>query len=216
MIRLSDAKPISNGSYRRAFVHPDDDSKVIKVSVENPKSYLEKKGPYRYLRNLLSWENFFADANKLEFKQFKALKRRGVFPSKHLVEVFGYVDTDLGRGLIVERVKNFRYPDYPSVQNYVNHYGPYQDKDDREAIKEYFEFLLNTPLYGKVIYLHNMSMIKGDDGKPLVRAHDFKLLETKEFIPISNWIGYFRDRKAVRRIRRAQKNLWPIVMGEEL
>ena len=59
-------------------------------------------------------------------------------------------------------------------------------------------------------------MIKGDDGKPLVRAHDFKLLETKEFIPISNWIGYFRDRKAVRRIRRAQKNLWPIVMGEEL
>lgn len=216
MIKLSDLTPISNGSYRRAFIHPDDDSKVIKVPVQNPKSYLEKKGAYRYLRNLLSWDNFFDDANKREFKHFRALKRRGVFPSKHLVEVFGYVETDLGRGLIVERVKNFHYPNCPSVRDYVDRYGPYQDNDARQAIKNYFDFLLKTPLYGKVIYLHNMSMVNDDDGKPLVRAHDFKPLETKEFIPISNWIGYFRDRKAVRRVRRAQKDLWPIIMGEKL
>ena len=94
--RLNNDLLLAKGGERACYIHPNDDTKVIKILYSN----LPKHN----------------DQNKLEFIYMNYLKKKKVDLSS-VTDCYGYVQTNLGEGLIFDRVidydgtpsKSFRY-----------------------------------------------------------------------------------------------------------
>lgn len=76
---------LGKGRERACYLHPDDDSKVIKVV-------------YKPLENL--------NQNQLEYEYLKYLEKKDISFS-HLSKCYGKVQTNLGEGYIFERIKDY-------------------------------------------------------------------------------------------------------------
>ena len=89
MIELDKEFLLAEGGERLVYIHPNDNNKVIKIL---------KKG--------LNKHNF---QNKLEFKYYNFLTKKNRDFS-NITKCFGYVDTNLGKGLVFERVIDYIIP----------------------------------------------------------------------------------------------------------
>lgn len=93
---LDNSLLIAKGGERACYVHPNDDTKVIKILYSN----LDKHN----------------NQNKLEFIYMNYLKKKKVDIS-YVTDCYGYIQTNLGEGLVFDRVldydgipsKSFRY-----------------------------------------------------------------------------------------------------------
>lgn len=94
-LNLDDNLLIAKGGERSCYLHPTDNTKVIKT--------LHTQGTHN-------------NQNELEFNYMSYLKKRKVNLS-YITDCYGYVDTNLGKGLVFDRVldydgnqsKSFRY-----------------------------------------------------------------------------------------------------------
>lgn len=86
MILLNNNYLLSRGSERTCYIHPFDTNKVIKI-IYNKKE----------LNN---------NQNDLEFKYYSYLNSKNI-SYEHITKCFGWVDTNLGKGLVFERVLNY-------------------------------------------------------------------------------------------------------------
>lgn len=90
-IILTQEHLLAKGGERFCFVHPKDDTKVIKI--------VYAQGEHN-------------NQNELEFNYYELLKKRGVDFS-HLVKCYGYVMTNKGQGLVFDRVMDYtKEPSY--------------------------------------------------------------------------------------------------------
>lgn len=80
---LSKEEMFARGGQREVYIHPQDSSKIIKVSGIGGN-----------------------DQNELEFSYFEYIKTKDV-PFKHMAKYFGKVKTTLGDGLVYERILDF-------------------------------------------------------------------------------------------------------------
>ncbi len=95
MIRLSKELLIAKGGERDCYIHPNDETKIIKV--------LRKDGIHN-------------KQNALEYSYMQYIKKRDIDLSG-ITDCYGYVNTNLGKGLVFDRVldydgsasKSFRY-----------------------------------------------------------------------------------------------------------
>ncbi|NRA19202.1 MAG: hypothetical protein HRU05_01835 [Oceanospirillaceae bacterium] len=81
---LDDKLLLAEGGQRLCYLHPTDSTKIIKIL------------PQRVASD---------NQNELESVYLGYLLKKGV-SFKHLTQCFGYVDTNLGRGLVFERALN--------------------------------------------------------------------------------------------------------------
>ncbi|MDX9813762.1 MAG: YrbL family protein [Sulfurimonas sp.] len=80
---LSKEEMFARGGQREVYIHPQDSSKIIKVSGIGSD-----------------------DQNELEFSYFEYIKTKDV-PFKHMAKYFGKIKTSLGDGLVYERILDF-------------------------------------------------------------------------------------------------------------
>ncbi|RXI28674.1 YrbL family protein [Aliarcobacter trophiarum] len=85
-IVLTEEFLVARGGERDCYIHPLDSTKVIKVL---------------YINNKIN-----RNQNTLEYKYFKFLEKQNV-PLSHITKCYGYIDTDLGEGLIFDRVYDY-------------------------------------------------------------------------------------------------------------
>lgn len=86
MLNLTSNLLFAKGSERYCYLHPLDSSKLIKV-VFNQK---EKK----------------SNQNNVEYKYYKYLERKKI-DYFHIAQCYGWVDTNLGKGLVFEKIVNY-------------------------------------------------------------------------------------------------------------
>ena len=101
---LTGQEPFARGGNRLCFVHPEDDLRCIKV--RRPDFTLEdrrrEKGFPKNLKPLASF-----DDNREEYLVMKQLRRTYGEPIfRHISRCFGFVDTDLGKGLVSELIRD--------------------------------------------------------------------------------------------------------------
>ena len=84
-IILNEDHFLSKGGERNCYIHPNDNSKVIKI-VHRQEKHNEQ--------------------NKLEYMYYNYLEKKNV-SLKYLSKCFGFVDTNLGEGLVFERILDF-------------------------------------------------------------------------------------------------------------
>jgi len=76
---------LSKGGERNCYIHPEDELKVVKI-VHRQERHNEQ--------------------NKLEYKYYNFLQERKI-SLRYLSKCFGFVDTNLGEGLIFERILDY-------------------------------------------------------------------------------------------------------------
>ena len=83
ILQLS-GEPIGSGQERVCYLHPDDDSKVVKV----------QKGE-------------IDTQTRRELALYDSLRRRGIDDFEHIPRFYGRVQTNLGSGFVVDRIADY-------------------------------------------------------------------------------------------------------------
>lgn len=121
-------EPIARGRERSCYMHPDDASKLVKVS----------RGPQ-------------TTQNRREIALFEDLIRRGITEYGHLPRYYGAVDTNLGPGLVVELIRDHDGSISKPLRWYIDNGMP------REEVELMFEALRSFLLRNLVIFNHDLT-----------------------------------------------------------
>lgn len=102
MIEISDQSPFALGNNRACYRHPQHHNRCIKIPLKGcgPEDIRSEAPWWQSLRRRV-----VVDENFRDFKYLTRIHRRlGTIAEQHLPRVYGFADTDLGRGLEVELV----------------------------------------------------------------------------------------------------------------
>ena len=126
VIHLS-SEPIGQGRERICYLHPEDDSKIIKIPMgsENVQSQRE-----------------------IDF--YSRLQKRTDFPYSHIPRFHGIIQTSLGEGIVVDLIRDFDGQISRSMHEYLSEGIPLRAFDEEmETLKHYF-------LEHRVIFNHDL------------------------------------------------------------
>lgn len=122
MIHIT-APEIGRGNERKCYVHPQDENKAVKVSYEQVLGRSKQ--------------------TKIETKCYKELLRRKRMDWSHLPRYYGEIETNLGKGFVVELIRDFDGKVSESLEFYLKRDGAEPYLDELETYKRYFlEYLV--------------------------------------------------------------------------
>ncbi len=152
MLRLSLEKPFAQGGNRLCFIHPEDSGLCVKV--RRPDFTLEdlrrKKGFPKSLRPLSSF-----DDNLDEYRVMCRFKKNyDDVIYRHVSRCYGFVETDLGKGLVSELVCDEDRKVSQTLKKYIWDHG--QDDKIMAAAKELADFWLQLRVPSRDLLLHNI------------------------------------------------------------
>jgi len=202
MLTLTQAEPFARGGNRLCYVHPDNPDCCVKV--RRPDFTLEdcrrKKGFPRNLRPLSSF-----DDNREEAAVIKELQqRRGDIIHQHIYRCDGFVETDLGPGLMTELVRDADGRISLSLKQDLWERG--YPESTRQAVETLAEFWLAHVIPSRELLTHNIVVQRGDHGE-ILRLVVIDGLGSPYVLPF-NWLPRtVRHRKVSQRIRRLHKRI---------
>lgn len=175
MIVLKDENFVGKGNERACYIHPTDPNKAIKVS------YDQNKGRTKQ--------------SDTEIDYYKKLIKRKNFDWKHLPKYYGEVETNRGKGFVVELIRDYDGEVSKSLKYYIEKDGVDKYKKELEAYRKY--------LYDNCI-IFNYGMMQGNILLRKNSESDFDLIlidglgEVSHFT-LLNGIPYFARKKIDRR-----------------
>lgn len=173
---------IGKGNERICYLHPEDDSRVIKVSYEREKGRSKQ--------------------SDIEIKYYKELLRRKKTDYwSHLPKFYGEVQTDQGKGFVVDLVKDYDGSVSKSFEYYIEKDGVEPYKKELEVYKQYFLdklIIFNYGMMPKNILRRRTS----EDSAELVLIDG---LGDVSFFTFPSKIPYFARKKILRRWEKFEK-----------
>ena len=121
-ILLTDKDLLAKGGERACYIYPSDNTKVIKT---------------------IFAQGLHNNQNELEYTYMQYLERKGVDLS-HITKCFGFVDTNIGKGLVYDRVIDFDNTPSKSFRYYVA--NKLLSQDTQEQLVEELRIYLNKNL----------------------------------------------------------------------
>ena len=174
-----------SSSSRICYIHPLDNGKIIKIN--RP----ERKG-----RSI--------DFNAQEYEAYQAMSDRlkAFFP-----KCYGYIDTNLGKGLVFERIidcaeyedKAKHFP--PILTKLITSHSPLLTRELLDKLKEFFTLLEKEKICSNSLQPENIAVQTMENGNTRIISTDCKLTEHREFIPVCH-IPFFLKMKIRRRAKR--------------
>ncbi|MBB5322237.1 YrbL family protein [Marinobacter oulmenensis] len=201
-LMLSDQKPFAKGGHRLCFVHPEDKQRCIKV--RRPDFTLvdlrRSKGFPKNLRPLSSF-----DDNLEEYRVITDIAQTvGAEASRHIYRCYGFVDTDLGRGLECELIRDGSGLISLSLKQYLWEHG-YTD-DCRQAVDELTAFWTRHQIPSRKLLTHNIMVQQADNGE-ILRLVVIDGLGSPNLLPWG-WLPASLRKKRVReRIQHLQQKI---------
>lgn len=195
MIKLASTKPFAQGGNRLCYVHPDDKSKVVKV--RRPDFTLEdlrkKKGFPKSLKPLSSF-----DDNLEEFKVLSAFQKKyGEHVFKHISRCYGFEETDQGKGLILELVRDGNGLISYNIKQYLYEVGPTESFN--VALDAFCNFWQETSLPSRNLLAHNV-LVQQDDMQRVVRLVVIDGLGYSGFFPKSMLTASYFEKRAKKKV----------------
>jgi hypothetical protein len=195
MISLSNLKPFAKGGNRLCFEHPDDKTKVIKV--RRPDFTLQdlrkKKGFPKSLKPLSSF-----DDNKEEFNVLKHYEKAyGDLIFTHVCRCYGFEDTDLGKGLVLELVRDGNGLISYNIKQYLYEIGP--TASFLAALDEFCSFWQQTAPPSRNLLAHNI-LVQQDSNQQVKRLVVIDGLGNSGLFPTSLLSKRYRQKKAQKKL----------------
>ena len=176
MLILKEEDFVAKGNERACYLHPEDKNKAVKVTLENS---IRKKNKQ----------------TKMEIDYYEQLLKRPKMSWKHLPQYYGEVQTNKGKGFIIELIRDYDGEVSKSFAHYLKQDGMQKYQKELEAYREYFlEYLVifNYGMMPKNILLRKNS------------ESDFELvlidgLGDVSHFTLLNTISYFAQKRINRR-----------------
>ena len=154
---INEENHIGTGSNRVVYVHPEDQTKILKLFREDrtPAQRRSKRwyGRFRSLRRY--------DENMREFIQCSRVAKKADQPLPCISQVFGFARTTGGRALVAEHVCNANGKTSENLKSYV------QGKNITPILPlldKFFEALANHHVVARDPHSQNILVREGDDG----------------------------------------------------
>ncbi|RXJ55304.1 YrbL family protein [Candidatus Marinarcus aquaticus] len=176
MLILKDEDFVGKGNERACYVHPEDRNKAIKITYEGNNRKISKQ-------------------TQLETKYYQELIKRGMNDWKHLPEYFGEVETNKGKGFVVELVRDYDGEVSKTFAYYLEKDGVKAYQKELEEYREYFvknSIIFNYGMMPKNILLRKNS--ESDCDLVLIDG-----LGDVSHFTLPNKIPYFARRRINRR-----------------
>ena len=143
-IILTDKDFIARGGERDCYLHPLDDKKVIKI-VHGYSDIINR------------------NQNDLDYKYFKFLEKLKV-PFSNITRCYGYIDTNLGKGLIFDKVFDYNGKISITFLDTIiqNKFTKYEENELVEDLKNY---LFKNNILFIDIGLYNVLCCEYEEGK---------------------------------------------------
>lgn len=187
MIFLGEKDLLAEGGRRLIYVNPEDKNKLIKIVKQKD---LDRKR--RSLSFFKKWRNDNSiSENTEDFNAYKVYNRKSKEIFKFVPRLFGYTETNLGRGLMTEFVKNYDGSATMSLQDYLKKYG--LTHKIYLALKLLYKQLLKYNFITRE--LKDFNIVVKYISKNNLRLYVIDGFGNQEFIPLSNYIGFLAKRK---------------------
>ena len=159
-LALQSLTPFARGGNRLCFVHPQDPNRCVKV--RRPDFSLEdrrrKKG---FPKTLLPLSHF--DDNLEEAGVMSKLERSFGEPVfKHISRCYGFEETDMGKGLVSELIRDASGRISETLKKYIWDNGVTPDCE--RAIAAFSEHWLRLMVPSRDLLLHNLVVQRSADG----------------------------------------------------
>jgi hypothetical protein len=119
IVEIDPTKKLAHGKFRDVFLHPNDETKVLKVFREGgtPQKIRAQKWCGRFLP-LARY-----DANAKDLREFQRIESKAPEFLDSVAPIFGHVETDRGTALVAGRVTNGNGSSCESLRDYVSKNG---------------------------------------------------------------------------------------------
>ena len=194
MLKLHDIEPFAVGGTRRCYVHPDDDTRCIKVlrPDRTPEARRATVTGWRRFKGLKSF-----DDQRKECKAYRHLRRRGQLDWTHVPRFHGSVETDQGLGIVTGLYRDWD-GSFPNNLEELLPAGMTAPID--AAIREFKAWLRRELFLTRDLLPHNIIAVA--DHPERYRLIIVDGIGNSEFIPVSHWFRSFARLKIERKIRK--------------
>ncbi len=183
LIQLSSADEVGFGRSRIVYINPSDNNKIIKIN-----------------RN----DGLHTDYNAKEYEAYEALspKARTLF-----AKCYGYVDTNFGKGLMFERMKHYNSDQIYNVRQLIEQKSPLINDELVAKVKDFLDVLTDEKIITHAMQLGNILVQCLPNNQVRVLGADCKIINNKEFIPVSSIFPFLIKCKLRRRAKRCLEPL---------
>jgi len=204
-VAIGQLQPIGRGSQRYVFVHPDDPGMIVKVPHEQ---YVARRsGVYswrwykKYWRRRLRTRHFIVFFR--EVKEHLAVRAAGPAIPPHMQTIIGFVETDLGMGLVCHCIRTDNGALAPTLRTIVqeNRFDQQVERD----LDAFFAWLLGSPIV--VSDINSRNLVYGHNPQ---HGNLFVLIDgigEKNLVPLSSMSPWLNKKAKQRRIQRLRAEI---------
>ncbi len=198
-IKLAEQQPFAIGGRRLCYVHPFEPDKCIKVLRTDDRRTVRLQSKKKSV--LFGFRREY-DNNAHE-KQILDRLMHCIGPdmAHHLPRCHGYVETDLGAGLVLDLVRDHDGPISRSLRELIS--SGFALEQFRPAFQELEDFFLKHVILTRAVLDHNIAAQHRSDGSWRMVVIDG--LGDPAFLPLARWIQAIGRAKMRRRFAEA----WP-------
>lgn len=195
-LHLSKLKPFAQGGNRLCFVHPDNPRQCIKV--RRPDFTLEdrrrKKGFPKNLKPLSSFDDNLEEAQVMSLLERR--HRNKIF--QHVSHCYGFIETDLGAGLVSELIRDNNGNISQTLKKYLWDRG--LTEDCKAALTNLCDFWEREAVPSRDLLLHNI-VVQMRSEEQILRLVVIDGLGSAGLIPFQ-WLPQpFQRQKAIRKTK---------------
>ncbi|MDE0661513.1 MAG: YrbL family protein [Gammaproteobacteria bacterium] len=193
-LRLHDLEPFAIGGTRRCYVHPDDETRCVKVlrTDRTPQARRAVASGWRRFKGLASF-----DDQRKETKAYRHLRRRGQLDYTHVPRFYGTVETDQGAGIVTALFRDYD-GGYPKNLEELLPLGMTDALE--QAISEFKQWLRRELFLTRDLLPHNIIAVAARPARYRLVIVDG--IGNSEFIPLSHWFTFCARAKIERKIRK--------------
>lgn len=201
LLKLSSNLFLKDGATRSVYRHPLDNNKCVKVLKD------VKIKDFKSFKKFLRLHLLGFDPNKNELQNYRKISNTGIgkFLPKFDLEL---VDTNFGKGLVCEVVKDFDGNISKCIHKYINE-KQVSDLEIEKQLGEFFAILLKSDVFFYDFNLNNfMIRLKRNNEviqKQLVYSDIKSLNEAKSLIKVERIFKFLARNKLRRRVRQFYK-----------
>ncbi len=182
MITLDDTLLIGRGTLRACYLHPQDETLIIKVAIPGRRGGEE--------------------ANHKEFLSYRKISQRHG-ELEHISHCHAIVATNMGDGLVCDRIRDSSGETARTIWDMVVYDDDCDVENILEVARSLCDYLIAHDLFLFDINLKNIVMKKDRDGSYRAYAIDLKgPYDNKEFLQLSSRISFLGRKKLKRRTRQ--------------
>ncbi len=210
MILLKGQDPIGAGEDRVVFLDPSQPGRCIKISRVD----FEKDFSPLGLNERLYWlsrggQTKYFDFNWVDVCSAKELQRHETDDTyNHLPRCYGYVETDLGRGVAWDHITNANGTACRSLRDYKMHpelLGEEEKAKIWQGLKEFFDWQLGNRIMLRELAFIN-TLVHEDDAGTFTLYH-IDAIGCADLIPIAKYSPFIRKLRIMSKVHRFRKRM---------